>query len=253
VNPADLAVALAGGMIAGTMNAVVGAGSLVSFPLLLAIGLPPVTANATNTVGLLPGTVGAVAGYRRELVGRRAVLVRLGAIAAVGGMVGAALLLLLPAETFERLVPVLLLLAAALTAVQPRVNSWLVHRGARHQAWGLLMVGVGLTAVYGGYFGAAQGVILLALIGSLYEADVQKANALKNALALVTNLVSGVLLALNGKVDWSVAFVVAIGSLVGGVVGVRLARRLPPVAFRVFAIVVAVVAATVIAVRTVTG
>ena len=90
------------------------------------------------------------------------------------------------------------------------------------------MAGVGLTAIYGGYFGAAQGVILLALIGSLYEADVQKANALKNALALVTNLVSGVLLAASGKVDWSVAFVVAVGSLVGGVLGVRLARRLPP-------------------------
>ena len=107
------------------------------------------------------------------------------------------------------------------------------------------MAGVGLTAIYGGYFGAAQGVILLALIGALYEPDVQQANALKNALALVTNLVSGVLLALSGKVDWSVALVVAVGSLVGGVVGVRLARRLPPVAFRAFAIVVAVVAATV--------
>ena len=115
------------------------------------------------------------------------------------------------------------------------------------------MVGVGLTAVYGGYFGAAQGVILLALIGSLYEADVQKANALKNALALVTNLVSGVLLALSGKVDWSVAFVVAVGSLVGGVLGVRLARRLPPVAFRVFAHRRRRGRRTVIAVRTATG
>lgn len=248
---ADLLLALVAGLVAGTMNAVVGAGSLVSFPLLLAVGLPPVTANATNTVGLLPGTIGAVAGYRRELVGRRAVLLRLGAIAAVGGLVGAALLLALPAETFERLVPLLLLLAAALTAVQPRVNAWLERRGAHQRAFGLLAVGVGLTAVYGGYFGAAQGVILLALIGALYEPDVQQANALKNAIALVTGVVSALLFVVTGHVDWPVAVVVALGSLVGGVVGVRLARRLPPVAFRAFAVVVAVVAAVVIAVRTV--
>ena len=249
MNPADLAVALTAGLVAGTMNAVVGAGSLVSFPLLLTLGLPPVTANATNTVGLLPGTAGAVTGYRRELVGRRDVLVKLGAAAAIGGVVGAALLLLLPAASFERLVPLLLLLAAGLTAVQPQVNSWLERRGGHHRAWGLLVVGVGLTAVYGGYFGAAQGVILLALIGALYEPDVQEANALKNALALVANAVAAILFMVTGNVDWAVAGVVALGSVVGGVLGVRLARRLPPAAFRAFAVAVAVVAAVVIAVR----
>jgi uncharacterized membrane protein YfcA len=253
VDPADLAVALLGGLVAGTMNAVVGAGSMVSFPLLLTTGLPPVTANATNTVGLLPGTLSAVAGYRRELAGRRWELVRLGAVAALGGAAGALLLLLLPAESFEAVVPFLLLLAAALTAVQPRVNRWLATHGGHHRAWGLLVVGVGLTAVYGGYFGAAQGVILLALIGALYEPDIQEANALKNAIALVANVVSGVLLAASGKVDWAIAAAVAVGALMGGLGGVRLARRLPPAAFRWFAIVVAVVAAVAIAVDTASG
>jgi uncharacterized protein len=253
MDPATLLVALAGGLVAGAMNAVVGAGSMVSFPLLLTTGLPPVTANATNTVGLLPGSLSAVAGYRRELAARRHELLRLGPVAALGGASGALLLLRLPAESFERIVPLLLLLAALLTAVQPRLNSWLTLHAGRHRAWGLLMVGVGVTAVYGGYFGAAQGVILLALIGALYEPDVQEANALKNALALIANLVSGILLALSGKVDWGVAAAVAVGALVGGVVGVRLARRLPPAAFRWFAIVVALVAAVVIGVRTATG
>lgn len=253
MDPADLAVALAGGLVAGAMNAVVGAGSMVSFPLLLTTGLPAVTANATNTVGLLPGTLSAVGGYRRELAQRRWELVRLAPVAAVGGAVGALLLLRLPAESFERIVPLLLVLAALLTAIQPRVNAWLASHSGNRRAWGLLLVGVGLTAVYGGYFGAAQGVILLALIGALYEPDVQEANAIKNALALVANLVSGVLLAASGKVDWAIAAAVAVGSLAGGTAGVRLARRLPPVAFRWFAIVVAVVAAVVIAVRTASG
>ncbi len=249
----DVAVALTGGLIAGTMNSVVGAGSLVSFPLLLAIGIPPVTANASNTVGLLPGSLGAVGGYRQELLARRPVLYRLGAVAAVGGIIGASLLLVLPAESFERAVPLLLLLAAALTAVQPRVNAWLERRGGHRRAWWLLVLGVGLTGIYGGYFGAAQGVILLALIGALYEPDVQEANALKNALALVANFVAAVLFIATGHVDWAVALSVGGGSVIGGVLGVRVARRLPPAAFRWFAVVVAVVAAVVIAIKTVAG
>lgn len=250
---ADLALALTGGLVAGAMNAVVGAGSMVSFPLLLATGLPPVTANATNTVGLLPGTISAVGGYRQELASRRWELTRLGGLAAVGGAFGALLLLALPAASFEAIVPFLLLLAAVLTAAQPRINVWLARRSGQRRAWGLLMVGVALTAVYGGYFGAAQGVILLALIGALYEPDVQEANALKNALALIANLVSGVLLAVSGHVDWAIAAAVAAGALVGGTLGVRLARALPPPAFRWFAIVVAVVAAIVIGVDTATS
>ncbi len=249
MDPADVGIALLAGLIAGVMNAIVGAGSLVSFPLLLTIGLPPVTANATNTVGLLPGTISAVAGYRRELSERRPELLRLGAVAAVGGIVGALLLVMLPATTFERVVPFLLVGAAVLTGLQPRVNRWLTRRGGHRGAWGLLVLGVGITAIYGGYFGAAQGVVLLALIGALYEPDIQQANALKNALALVANFVAAVLFIGGGIVDWKVALIVAAGSLAGGVLGVRLARRLPPTAFRAFAMTVAVVAAIVIAVR----
>ncbi len=253
MDPTDVGLALTGGLIAGTMNAVVGAGSLVSFPLLLATGLPPVTANATNTVGLLPGTVSAVAGYRAELVGRRPVLIRLGLVATVGGIVGATLLLALPAAAFENVVPLLLILSAVLTGIQPRVNRWLTKRGGARGTSALLVVGVGLTAIYGGYFGAAQGVILLALIGALYEPDIQRANALKNTLALVANGVAAILFIATGNVEWGFALAVAAGAVVGGVGGVRLARRLRPAVFRWFAIVVAVVSAVVIAVQTASG
>jgi uncharacterized membrane protein YfcA len=245
--------AIAGGFAAGTMNAVVGAGSLVSFPALLAAGVPPLTANVTNTIGLLPGAVSAVHGYRDELRGRRASLLPLCVAGGIGGLLGGLLLLAFPSSTFEAVVPFLLVLAGVLTAIQPRVSRMVAARPSVSPHGGpFLLAAVGLTAVYGGYFGAAQGVILLALLGAFLESDVQRANAAKNLIALVVNVVSGILFALRADVDWAVAALVAIGAVVGGTLGVRLARRLPPAAFRWFVVVVAVTAAVAITVREVT-
>ncbi len=249
----DLGLALAalgGGFAAGTMNAVVGAGSLVSFPALLAAGVPALTANVTNTVGLLPGSLAAVHGYRAELAGRRSTLVRLSTAAAIGGLTGGVLLLAFPSSTFEAVVPILLVLAGVLTAVQPQVSRRVAARTSVSRHGGpALFLAVGLTAVYGGYFGAAQGVILLAILGALLEPDVQRANAIKNLLALVANGVAALLFIFRADVDWAVAAYVAAGSIVGGTLGVRLARRLPAAAFRWFVVLVAGTAALVIVVR----
>jgi uncharacterized protein len=250
VHPALALAAVAGGFAAGTMNAVVGAGSLVSFPALLAAGVPALTANVSNTIGLVPGSLSAVHGYRAELAGRLPTLVRLSIASAIGGLTGGLLLLGFPSSTFEAVVPVLLVLAGVLTAVQPRVSERIAARtGVSPHGGPVLVGGVTLTAVYGGYFGAAQGVILLALLGALLDTDVQRANAVKNLLALIVNLVAGVLFALRADVDWAVAALVALGSVSGGLIGVRVARRLPPTAFRWFVVIVAGTAAVVIVVR----
>jgi hypothetical protein len=248
-----LALALAaigGGFAAGTMNAVVGAGSLVSFPALLAVGVPALTANVSNTIGLLPGTVTAVHGYRAELVGRRDVLIRLLIAGGIGGLAGGLLLLAFPSSTFEAVVPVLLILAGVLTALQPQLSRWLVSRPHIETRGSAILAGaVMATGVYGGYFGAAQGVILLALLLALLDSDVQRANAMKNVIALVINLVAGILFAVRADVNWAVAGLVAVGSIIGGTVGVRIARKLPPVAFRWFVLIVAATAATVIVIH----
>jgi uncharacterized membrane protein YfcA len=242
--------AVAGGFAAGTMNAVVGAGSLVSFPALLVAGVPALTANVSNTIGLLPGAVSAVYGYRDELTGRRSTLIRLCAAGGVGGLTGGLLLLAFPSSTFEAVVPVLLVLAGILTALQPQVSRRIAARSTVSPHGGPLLLGaVALTAVYGGYFGAAQGVILLALLGALLDSDVQRANAVKNLVALVVNVVAGVLFALRADVDWAVVGLIAVGSVAGGTLGVKVARRLPPVAFRWFVVLVAGTAAVVIVVR----
>ncbi|HTY71379.1 MAG TPA: sulfite exporter TauE/SafE family protein [Actinomycetes bacterium] len=242
--------AVGGGFAAGTMNAVVGAGSLVSFPALLAAGVPALTANVSNTIGLLPGSLSAVHGYRRELAGRRHTLVRLCVAGGLGGLTGGLLLLAFPSSTFEAVVPFLLVLAGILTALQPTVSRRLAeHPSASPHGGPLLLVLVGLTGVYGGYFGAAQGVILLALLGVFLESDVQRANAVKNLVALVVNVVAGILFALRADVDWGVAALLALGALAGGTTGVRVARRLPPAAFRWFVVLVAITAAVAISVK----
>jgi uncharacterized protein len=250
VHPALAFAAIAGGFAAGTMNAVVGAGSLVSFPALLAAGIPALTANVSNTIGLLPGTLSAVFGYRSELSGRRPTLIRLSIAAGLGGLLGGLLLLAFPSSTFEAVVPILLVLAGVLTAIQPQVSRRIAARSTVSPHGGPLLFGaVALTAVYGGYFGAAQGVILLALLGALLDSDVQRANAVKNLLALVVNLTAGLLFALRADVNWAVVGLVAVGSVAGGTFGVGVARRLPPAAFRWFVVIVAGTAAVVIVVR----
>lgn len=234
---------------AGALNAVVGAGTLITFPTLLALGIPPVVANVSNTVGLVPGSAAAAYGFRHTLAGRGRVLGRLVGASTVGGVTGGALLLVLPARSFELIVPVLLVGAGALAAVQPRVAAWVASRRAvngtvaRTDGSPLLVLGVAAAGVYGGYFGAAQGVILLGLLGVALGGPMNDLNGIKNVLAGLANLVSAVLFVLVADVDWAVAAVVAAGAIVGGGLGARYGRRLPSRALRALVVVVAVVAA----------
>ncbi len=226
------------GLAAGTINVIVGSGSLITFPTLLALGYPPVLANVSNTVGLVPGSVSGTVAYRRELVGQRRRLLQLGSASVLGALIGAALLLGLPHSVFKAAVPVLVALAAVLMAAQPRVRAALERRGpGRVHGGGALFSGVFLTGIYGGYFGAAQGVILIALLAIFIDDDLQRLNGTKNVLALTANAVSGAFFIAATHIEWSVAALIAVGSMIGGQVGGRYGRRLPAEALR-WAIVV---------------
>ncbi len=221
------------GMAAGTVNVIVGSGSLITFPTLLALGYPPVLANVSNTVGLVPGSVSATVAYRRELSGQGRRLVQLGPASVAGGLIGALLLLALPHSVFKAAVPALIGLAVVLMAVQPRLSAGLDQRGRRPAHGGVfLLAGVFLTGVYGGYFGAAQGVILIALLAVFIDDDLQRLNGTKNALALTVNAVSGLFFVSTTDVSWSVAGLIAAGSVLGGQIGGRYGRRIPPPVLR---------------------
>ncbi len=230
------------GVAAGTVNTVVGSGSLLTFPTLIALGYPPLIANVSNTIGLAPGSVSGAVGYRRELAGQRGLATRLGAMAAAGGAAGAALLLWLPASAFGRIVPVLILVACGLVIVQPRLSAAVRARAASpHESHGihpLVPVAVTATGVYGGYFGAAQGVILMALLGVLIDDDLQRINALKNVLTAFVNVTAAVIFALTTTVAWEAALLLAIGSVIGGQLGARIGRRIPPTLLRVVIVTV---------------
>ena len=245
------AIAIAGaGVAAGTINTIVGSGSLITFPTLLAFGFPPVVANVSNTLGLVPGGASGVFGYRRELAGQRPRILRLGLAGALGGVTGAVLLLALPATTFERVVPYLILVACALVAFQPRLSRALArHRpgGAEHS---LALAGlVYLTGIYGGYFGAAQGVILISLLAIFVPDDLQRLNGLKNLVTLFVNAIAAVLFILLAPVSWIAVVLVAAGSIAGGQIGAAVGRRLPPLVLRG----VIVVVGTIVAVRMLAG
>jgi uncharacterized membrane protein YfcA len=249
-----MAAILGAGILAGIINVVAGAGTLITFPVLLALGVPPVTANVSNTVGLVPASVTGAIGYRRELAGQWRSVALMGAFSAVGGIIGGALVLVLPAAAFSAVVPFLLLIAAVLAAVQPRVARY-VRRNASEQeladgntrpvALGLIL-GVLATGVYGGYFGAAQGVVLLALLGILWSTDMNRANGAKNVLAGIANIVSAVIFISSGSVDWRIALLVGVGSALGGWLGARIGRRLPAPVLRGILVVVALTAAIVL-------
>ncbi|MGW1029323.1 sulfite exporter TauE/SafE family protein [Streptomyces sp. NPDC002577] len=247
----ETAAIAAAAVAAGGINAVVGSGTLITFPTLLAFGYPPVLANVSNTIGLVPGVLSAAYGYRRELRGQRTRLISLGAVALCGGLIGALLLLKLPAHTFRTAVPVLILLACVLVLLQPRLNKWLRRRGNRHDADGVLPVRIGVlgTGIYGGYFGAAQGVLLMGLLGTFLPDDLQRLNALKNLLAALVNGVAAVVFIAVTEVDWAAAGVIALGSTAGGLIGARLGRRLSPGVLRGLIIAVGVTASVAVAVR----
>jgi uncharacterized protein len=241
MTPVDALAILGAGVAAGAINTVVGSGSLITFPTLLAVGYPAVLANVTNNVGLVPGSFSGAVGYRRELVGQRGRLVVLGTASIGGGLTGAVLLLALPGSVFERVIPALILLACLLVAVQPWLSSRLAERRSAHSRGGpVLWVTVYLTGVYGGYFGAAQGVILIALLSIFIADDLQRLNGAKNVLVLLVNGVAAVLFIAFSHVAWGAAALIAVGAAAGGQIGAKFGRRLPPDLLRVLIIVVGV-------------
>lgn len=227
---------LAAGVVAGAINAVVGSGTLVTFPLLLAFGYQPKVANVSNTIGLIPGSAAGAVGYRRELAGQRARALRLGLFTTAGAIGGAALLLVLPAAAFKRIVVVFIVIALVLIMLQPRLSRWLTaareHSHERHDAGVLGTAAVFVTGIYGGYFGAAQGILLLAILGLSIDDDLQRVNALKVVLAGLANLVAGVIFVFAAHVAWGAAGLIAAGSVVGGLLGARWGRLLPTPALR---------------------
>ncbi|MGX1885948.1 sulfite exporter TauE/SafE family protein [Streptomyces sp. NPDC055287] len=247
----EVAAIGAAGIAAGGINAVVGSGTLITFPTLLALGCPPVVANVANTIGLVPGVLSAAYGYRRELKGQARRLVRFGAASLIGGLVGALLVLKLPAGTFEAIVPVLILAGCVLVLLQPWISRWLLRRqGLRRDDGGApLWFGILGTGIYGGYFGAAQGVLLMGLFGSFLRDDLQRLNAAKNVLASVVNGVAAVVFVALAHVDWTIAAVIAAGSTLGGILGARFGRKLTPAALRAVIVTVGITAAGVMTVR----
>jgi uncharacterized membrane protein YfcA len=252
VSPLEaVAIGLAG-LAAGTINTVVGSGTLITFPTLLAFGVPPVTANVSNTIGLVPGSVSGVVGYRRELEGQRPRVLRIGVASLVGGLLGGVLLLVLPDGAFSTIVPVLVGLGILLVLFQPRISRWVA---ARHDAVGAtprdpvlgawwVWPAVLLAGVYGGYFGAAQGVLLMGIMGVGIPEVLQRLNALKNVLAAIVNAVAGLLFAIVADVDWRIVALIGAGSVIGGQIGATVGRRLPAPVLRATIVVVGLVALT---------
>lgn len=246
MTPFHALIIIGAGLAAGAINTIVGSGSLVTFPTLLALGYSPVVANVANTIGLVPGSASGAVAYRRELTGQKNRAIRLGFAAALGGLTGGLLLLILPASAFGRIVPLLILLACVLVAIQPRLTRALAarHGNDLEGSWVLPML-VYATAIYGGYFGAAQSIILMAILAVFIPDGLQRLNGLKNVLAFTVNGVAAVLFIAVAQVAWEPAVLVAAGSIVGGQVGALVGRRLSPSLLRGLIIVVG----TVVAVR----
>ncbi|WP_256839779.1 sulfite exporter TauE/SafE family protein [Ornithinimicrobium faecis] len=245
----EVALLLVAGVAAGTINTIVGSGTLITFPTLLVIGFPPVVANVSNSLGLVAGGISGAWGYRHEIAGLRPMVIRLVPVSVTGAIVGALLLLWLPPAAFEAVVPVLILLAVGLVILGP----WVQRRAARRPAgdvanirWPLVAAGVLFAGTYGGYFGAAQGVIVLGVLGLLVPIGIQAANGIKNLLGMLVNLVSATvfLVVQPAAIDWRVVLVIAAGSLCGGLIGARIGRRLPPWALRAVVVGVGLVAVT---------
>jgi hypothetical protein len=232
-------VLVAVGFVAGLFNGVAGGGTLISFPVLLALGYPALTANLTSTVGIWPGYLGGVAGFRQEIVEQRERFVILAPVTILGAVVGAILLLTTPSSAFTRLAPWLVLFATALFALAPFLSRWLSGGGpTTHTRPIALWVGMFLAAVYGGYFGAAMGVIILAVLGLTLPDTLARASGIRAVLSVLSNGVAAIVFIVHGHLQWSAAGLLAIGCLVGGYVGASVARKLPARALRVVVILI---------------
>jgi uncharacterized membrane protein YfcA len=258
VGPGEAVAILGAGMAAGAVNAVVGSGSLITFPTLLAFGFPPVVANVSNNVGLVSGNVSGAVGYRRELAGQRSRLIRLGIIAAAGSAAGAAALLSLPSASFQVIVPALILIACVLVLLQPWLSGRIAERRKREaeqadpdpaagdgppreRTGPVLGGGVFAAGAYGGYFGAAQGVLVIGLLGTFLDESMQRVNAAKNVQVAIVNGVAAIIYIIFAHVAWLVVLLIAVGSTIGGLIGARYGRRLPPLALRIFVVLIGVV------------
>ncbi|MET3767420.1 putative membrane protein YfcA [Marisediminicola sp. UYEF4] len=242
----EVVVLFVSGTLAGIINTVVGSGSLITFPVLLALGYPPVLANVTNNVGVFPGSISGAIAYRKELKGQLKPVLALATFSALGGLAGALLLLQLPAEVFDGVVPALIVLALLLVVFGPRIKRTIAARRlARDEAPKnrvALFTTTALTGVYGGYFGAAQGVILLSSLSILLPGSLQRANAYKNVLAATANGAAAIVFVLISQVAWLAAGVIAIGAILGGQIGGWVGQRLPPLVLRIVIVVVGLAA-----------
>ena len=234
----------AAGIAAGTINTVVGSGTLITFPTLLAFGYAPVVANVSNTIGLVPGAVSGAVGYRRELEGQRERALSLAAAAGAGAVVGAVALLVLPSSAFKAIVPFFIAVALILILAQKRLNKLIGDRRRGHgeRIGPATVVGTFCSGIYGGYFGAAQGILMLSILGLTIDDELQRLNAVKVITTGVANLVAGVVFVIAAHVAWAPAGLIAAGSVLGGVLGSRYGRRLPPAALRGLIVVVGIVA-----------
>jgi uncharacterized membrane protein YfcA len=230
---------------AGTINAVVGSGSLITFPTLLAFGFAPVVANVSNNIGIIPGNISASFGYRKELSGQRGLLTRLGIVSFAGAVSGAVALLTLPPGVFELVVPALIILGCVLVLVQPKLAAWIASRSPeRHGHFSLTLVaGTFLTGAYGGYFGAAQGVLLVGLLGVFLTESLQRINAGKNVLVAIVNGAAAVIFVAFAHVAWLAVALIAVGSAAGGLIGAKVGRKLPPLALRIVIVIIGVISA----------
>ncbi|MGW6140153.1 sulfite exporter TauE/SafE family protein [Streptomyces sp. NPDC055140] len=240
----EMVAVCAAGVGAGAINTAVGSGTLITFPVLLATGLPPVTATVSNALGLIPGSISGAIGYRAELGGQRRRILKLGTGAVLGGFAGATLLLTLPAAAFETIVPVLVGLAVVLVAFQPLISGRVRRRRARSGArprgdvGPLLFTSLTLASVYGGYFSAAQGILYVALMGMLLDEPLQRLNAVKNVLVALVDAVAALFFVFVADFDWTAVLLIAAGSAVGGQLGAKAGRRLSPGVLRALVVTV---------------
>ena len=240
---------LATGVGAGVLTSTVGVASLLSFPVLVALGLPPVVANASNTVGLAPGAVSGSWGYRHQLREQPAVAVAVLVTCSLGSVAGAVLLLALPPGVFEAVVPWLILFTCLLVGAQPRISAWLRTRhgedapAPRTTMSRVTRAFATLTGVYGGYFGAGSGVMMMAVLGLGLDLEFRVVNALKTLAVMSANVVAGSIFVVVADLEWSAVALLAVGSVVGGYAGARIGRVLPPALLRAGIVVAGIVAA----------
>ncbi len=261
----QIALIILAGIGAGGINAVVGSGTLITFPVLVAFGVPPVVATMSNAVGLVPGNIASSFGYREELKGQWKRFAGFVPASLAGSLLGAYLLLHLPEDAFETIVPILLVLALVMVVGQPYLSRYLKERALRREAtevavaptaldgsgaglgpakYTVALIIIFLTAIYGGYFAAAQGIILVALLGLILTDDLQRLNGLKNVLVLVVNTVSATTYIIVGhdRINWTAVVCVAVGSLIGGYIGARVGRKFSPGLLRAVIVVLGIVA-----------